>query len=271
MFWSRLGELMFHRYDNLIVGTISGTRPLGLYNQAYLMGEISHKTLLPVVHYVPLNTYAQLQHDPERMRRAYHLVMFFLARAVPLAGLIFLLLPSELLAVAFGDKWKPAADMLRALSVYAVLLPLFEHARILLVATGAVRSTVRARVAQLTVFLPATVVLVATLGAVGAGISVAVAMIVGTAVIFNLSRETGHFPLSGYLPPLGASLAAALVGVALGGLVEGDLARLVAIGGAIVSVYTLALLLIERAELITNLKLVLSFLRGRTPQATFAE
>ncbi len=107
MIGSRLGDMVFHRYDNLIVGILSGTRALGLYSQAYLVAEIGTRAYSPALSTVPLNTYARLQGDHERTQRTYDFITYLLVRAILPVGVLCLLVPREILTVLFGPAWAP--------------------------------------------------------------------------------------------------------------------------------------------------------------------
>ena len=113
MLGSRAGDIMFHKYDNLVVAGIAGTRELGLYNQSYVLAELSNRVYAPVIFTVPINMYAQLQGDRARTTRMYQLTMFGVVRSVLPLGVLIVIFPGEILAVAFGSQWTAGADMLR--------------------------------------------------------------------------------------------------------------------------------------------------------------
>ena len=90
MLGSRIGDVLFHRYDNLMVGLLAGTRQLGLYNQAYVVAELGNKVYAPVIYQVPMSVYSQLQADPARTGLMYQLMMFAIVRSVLPLALIML-------------------------------------------------------------------------------------------------------------------------------------------------------------------------------------
>jgi O-antigen/teichoic acid export membrane protein len=261
MMGSRIGDVLFHRYDNLVVGAATNSTQLGLYNQAYVIAELGNKAYAPVIFQVPLTVYAQLQGDAQRTQRMYELTMFVILRSVVPIGLVLLLFPTELMGLMFGSPWKPAGDMLRALGAYAVLLPIFEHARVLLIANGNVAATLRARAVQLAVFLPATIPLTIWLGAEGAGISVAVAMIVGTFAIVRSAQSLARFRAADCRAPVIGGLVAAVVASIGAHQINGDTLRLLLGSVSAVVLYGALLVVLERQALISNVKLFASFLR----------
>jgi O-antigen/teichoic acid export membrane protein len=261
MLGSRIGDLLFHRYDNLVVGSVGGTTQLGLYNQAYVLAEVGNRVYAPLIHQVPLSVYTQLQGDAERTERMYHLIMFVIVRSVVPIGVLMIALPDEILDVLFGPPWRPASGMLQALGAYAVLLPIFEHARVLLVAHGQVRATLRARVAQLAVLIPSMVPLVILDGGRGAGVAVGAAMLVGTAVIVSRANSLATFTLSGHVAPVVAGTVAGLAATVAAGVPNGHLAQLVAGVGGAIATYGLTLVMLEGRLLAKNLGTFALFLR----------
>ena len=106
MVGSRLGDVAFHRFDNLAVAAFSGSAALGLYNQAYLIAEMGNKLFAPIIAYLPLNLYAKIQGQSARVQRSYDLIGFWIIRAVAPVGVILLVVPEQLLVILFGDPWR---------------------------------------------------------------------------------------------------------------------------------------------------------------------
>lgn len=260
---SRLGDMLFHRYDNFMVGTVSGTYQLGLYNQAYVLAEAGNRVLLPVLSYVPLATYSRIQGDRTRTTRVFRIVTFFLSRTVVPLAVVLLVIPRELIGVLFGDNWKSAAGMLRGLAVYAVMLPMFMHMRELLVANGAIRQVINARIAQLSFFVPGVVFAVWLWGGRGVAVIVAVGMAVGTLAIAPAVRQYAEIDLRDYVPPILAGVLAAGTGLLIGRAVSGDAAKLSIVVAAVVCVYCGLLMVIERSALRTNVRLLVEAIAGK--------
>jgi O-antigen/teichoic acid export membrane protein len=270
MVGSRLGDVAFHRLDNLAVAVFSGSGALGLYNQAYLLAEAGNKLFAPVIAYLPLNLYAKIQGQMERVQRVYDLLSFWMTRMVAPIGVVFVVAPEQLLVTVFGDQWAPAAGMLRGLAVYTVLLPVFEHARVLLVANGAVRSVLVARGIQLGVFIPTLILLTWQYGGEGAGASVAVAMATGTIAILLRARHFAELRTPDWLPAVAsAAIAAAAGGVVLAAL---DLAagyELLAVTAAVLLAYTLSTVALEGRHTLASARMLAEAIRaGRRRNGT---
>lgn len=265
MLGSRLGDVMFHRFDNLMVGALAGPSPLGLYNQAYVLTDVGVKVLYPAIYQVPMPTYARLQGDRRLSSRAFRIVLFFLARAVIPISVLFLVIPEQLLTVVLGEQWRSAGHMLRGLAVYGLLIPLVEHARILLIANGAVREVLIARLIQLLFFVPATVVVTWLWGGNGTAIVVAVAMIIGGASVHYFTKRFVDIPKRDFVAPTIAGLFASAVLVAVSRTVSGD-GEILIVGATLSAAAFIAVLIVlERTLLIGNLSIILRSLRARRP------
>jgi PST family polysaccharide transporter len=260
---SRLGEMLFHRYDNIVVGAIAGTAQLGLYNQAYVLAETSNKIFVPMLQQVPFATYARLRDDQERLSRAFGLVTFVIVRVVVPMAVLILVLPDDLVTSLLGSQWRPAADILRILSAYALLLPLFEHLRVLLVATGNVGAMLRARAIQLALFLPSVLVGVVLAGGLGAAMAVALAMVVGTIAIGRAASTVVEIRVRDYLPAIFSGSVAMAVGLAVRYAFAPGYVRLVVATACILGSYVGATMLLEGAKTRAVLALLLHAARSR--------
>ncbi|HXF52411.1 MAG TPA: oligosaccharide flippase family protein [Dehalococcoidia bacterium] len=263
MVGSRLGEMLFHRYDNLVVGVVSGARQLGLYNQGYVLTETGNRLYGPVLQQLPLATYARIQDDRERTARVFALLMFILSRGVTPLALLFLVLPGETLAFLYGEPWREGAPMLRLLSVYALLAPLFDQMRVLLVANGQVGSVLRARLWQLGLFLPAVPLCSWLWGGVGAAAAVAVGMTAGVVAIVPHVRRLAPLSWREFIAPVVAAAASAVAAFAvLSAGVEGDLPRLALGGLTLAAMYAMALALVDGARMLAHGRTILAGLRS---------
>lgn len=263
MLGSRLGDVMFHRFDNLMVGALAGPSSLGLYNQAYVLTDVGVKVLYPAIYQVPMPTYSRLQGDRRLSSQVFRVVAFCLSRAVIPISVLFLVIPGQFLSVVLGDQWRPAEHMLRGLAVYGLLIPLVEHARIVLIAHGAVRQVLVARLIQLAFFVPATVVATWLWGGNGTAIVVAIAMVLGAVAVHYFVRRFVDIPKRDFVAPIIAGVVASTVLAAVSQIVSGD-GIVVVVGTALATTAFIATLIaLERSLLIGNLSVIARSLRAR--------
>ncbi|MFL5955182.1 MAG: oligosaccharide flippase family protein [Gaiellaceae bacterium] len=226
MVGSRIGDILFHRLDNLVVGIFSGTAQLGLYNQAYVLTEAGNRIMAPILQQVPFAAYSRLQNQRALTSEVFRTVTYFVVRGSAFLAAIFVAVPSPLLGALFGAPWRSAQIILVLLALYALLQPLFDHMRVLLVANGAVSSVLAARAAQLAFFVPTVILGAVAFGAVGASIAVGIGMLIGTAALIRPSLRLVEFDLNGMLVPVAAAVVASVVGRYAASETTGDWERL---------------------------------------------
>jgi O-antigen/teichoic acid export membrane protein len=101
--------------DNFVVGRWIGAATLGLYNRAYTLMNMPFTYVASVMSGVLFPALAQVQHQPERMRRAYLLVTQLTALvAGPVMGVMALAAPApriDDLRTSMGRIDRSAADL----------------------------------------------------------------------------------------------------------------------------------------------------------------
>lgn len=211
---ARLGELVFHRLDNAVVGLLWGPRELGLYDEAYRFSEIGHRLTGPAVIQVALAAYARLQTRPAERVRAFQFVQESVVRLLPPLFLALGLGARDLLWLLYGEQWLDAAPILQMLAVYATVIPLFEHTKQLLYSQGAVGTMIRIRVFQLALYIPCLLALTARWGGVGAALAVNLGLV---AASLAQARAAGRY-IDASWPAQRAVYGRPLLATALGAL-----------------------------------------------------
>lgn len=91
--------------DNLLIGTFLGAHPLGLYAVGYRILRVTHSLLVTVARRITFPAFARLQHDPERMTRAYFRVSRTGALVILPAYIALAIVAPELTVALFGTRW----------------------------------------------------------------------------------------------------------------------------------------------------------------------
>lgn len=217
---SQTGELTTHRLDSALLGVVWGTRQLAFYEEAFKLAYVSVRVSQPALSQVALPAYSRLRDDEERRSAAFHMIQVGGFYALVPFCLLLLLLPEPLIRILFGAQWLSAVPMVRAFAGYALLAPLFEHLRQLLLAQGLAAAVARAKLVQLAVFLPVLAALLARWGGVGTALAVDAGTLAALVVAAATARRflaADNAPLRSYGPPLAACLVAALSNAALPG------------------------------------------------------
>ena len=110
--------------DNLLIGAFLGPAALGFYAVAYRILDTSQIVLIAAARRLVFPSFSRLQHDLERLHRAY-VRMTRLSSVLTLPGYIGLaLVAHEAIVVLFGAKWAPAVPAATALFLIGPALTL---------------------------------------------------------------------------------------------------------------------------------------------------
>jgi len=241
--------------DNLLIGVFLGPVSLGYYAVAYRILDTSQILLVAAARRLVFPSFSRLQHNVERMRRAYAR-MSRASGALTLPGYVGLaLVAGEAIPVLFGEQWRPSVPV-------AQLLFLIGPAHTIQAFSGAVWSAVGQPQIGLRFRLIATATnvvgfLIAVL-VFGTIIAVAAAYTIRSYLLLPLNlywlRKYAHVPIRAQLSSFrGVAAATAIMTVAVIGvklLMDANfkpaflLIVEVAVGAI---VYLIALVIFERA------------------------
>ena len=102
--------------DNLVIGRVLGTEPLGYYDKAYKLTTYPMSNVSSVVASVIQPYMAELQDDPERMLACWLKVEKLLSLVGAAVAAVFIAAAPEIVEVFYGLQWAPAAPLFQALS-----------------------------------------------------------------------------------------------------------------------------------------------------------
>lgn len=216
---AKVANYLATQADNLVVGRWLGPTALGHYAYAYqlmaspaiLFGQILDRVLFP--------TMASVQHEPERLIRAYRGGAFACSTVILPASAVIAILAPEIVLLLLGPVWADVAVPLRILACGMLFRTSYKISDTLVRATGAVYARAWRQV------IYAAVVFLGALagqnwGLPGVAFGVVLALGINFLLMAQLSlrlsgmlwREFGHLHLAGLVLAmvLGAgSLAAA--------------------------------------------------------------
>jgi len=206
-----LAGVLLTQFDNFLVGTFVGVATLGFYDRAYRIAQWPSLLVTSVVTRTAFYTYARLQDDPVRLQKTVTMTLWLITTlALPLALAIFASAP-DLVALLYGDRWRPSALFLRFLVVYSLLRPLLDNAGSLFIAVGRPQRATVVVAIQAVALMSVATPLTLAYGAVGTCVGVGVAFVVGLALAYWYTRQTVAPPL---METFAAPAAAALLAMA---------------------------------------------------------
>lgn len=175
-----------HHFDLLVVGRFLGAEPLGHYQVAARLPQVTLALLIWVSGKVLFPAFSRLHARRESLGPFYLEVLRATAALALPIGVGLLLLAGPIISVVFGAGWEPAVPVLQGLAVYMTMRALGTHAGDVLKGTGRTALLAGLGVLKAALVVPTLWILgpsgigpvaagLATAGAVGSGLTVAVA------------------------------------------------------------------------------------------------
>ncbi|MFC5059356.1 lipopolysaccharide biosynthesis protein [Saccharothrix xinjiangensis] len=243
--------------DQIVVGSVLGTVPLGYYLMAFNLANWPVAAFSQPVRSVSLAAFSQVRNDPELFARTFARALRLLALATVPACVLLAALADPLVRIVYGERWAPAAQALAMLVLLGALRVALELGYDYLASAGRSRAILVIHLVWLVALAPLLV-----LGAHVDGIrGVAAAQSVVVLVFIVPAYLVAFRPYGLRARVLGAAVArpvlggAVMVAVALGvqWLVEDPLWRLLA-GGALASLAYAAVVFPLRHEVLGLLR-----------------
>lgn len=174
--------------DAFIVGSLLGTRALGLYQFAYRVAELPVVTFTRAVGIVALPGFSERQGRPIELRQAYRAALRLALGINCTFALGVLLFGGVAVEWLIGAQWLPAVPVVRILSAAMVFRAVLIVSSQFFDAARQPRLTVRANLVRLSVLLVTIGPLASVFGMHGAAISVLLSSLVAAGVCLWLSR-----------------------------------------------------------------------------------
>ncbi|MDZ4135796.1 MAG: lipopolysaccharide biosynthesis protein [Paracoccaceae bacterium] len=251
---AKLGNYLATQADNLVVGRWLGPTALGLYSNAYqlmaspatLMGQVLDRVLFP--------TMASVQHEPDRLIRAYRSGVFVCAAIMLPVSVVIAILAPEIVLVLLGPSWIEVTIPLRILAFGMLFRTSYKISDTIVRATGAVYARAwRQAIFAVAVFLGALGGQHWGLGGVAVGVFLALALNFAQMAQLSLRltgmrwKDFGQAHLSGLVLAVILGLASLATATWLRHIEAGTVA--VVAGVTVVCVVLLPMLVLARPQL----------------------
>ncbi len=118
-------QYLFQNVDNIVVGRMLGTGPLGLYQLGYSVSILPISEVADVVSKVTFPVYTKIAHDTQRLQKAFLRTVITIAFVTIPFGIVLFLFPEQLVTMVFGKQWVGVAPALRILAVFGVIRSIF--------------------------------------------------------------------------------------------------------------------------------------------------
>jgi O-antigen/teichoic acid export membrane protein len=246
---SNLLGIILDRFDDFWTGTFLGPTALGYYSRAYDMAQYPDRILATPITNVFFPTYAAIYEDKGKLSKAFFRSSSFLVRAGFLFAIILLACAPELTVILFGEKWLPIVPIFQLMLIYIFLNPLYANLSYLLMGVGKPGILARVRLLQVVIFVVTVILFTYAWGTKGVAIAANVMMLIGTTILFVLTRRFVSYSFSRMFKwPTIAAFVAGVGGTALTVIIPnlGTWGNLILVSITITAFYSLILYLTER-------------------------
>ena len=202
--------------DNLLVGALLGTRPLGLYAVGYRMLDTTQVLIINISRKMAFPALATVQNDHDRIERAYFkLTRVSNALILPAYACLALVAP-ELVVVLLGSVWRDSGPVAGVLFLIGPVLALQAFSSALFYAVGKPRIDFQFRLLTMAVRIAGFFIAV-PFGIVAVAIAFAMSAYVLLPVNLYWQRRYAGIPVLAYLSQLrGLAVATSLMALAVG-------------------------------------------------------
>ncbi len=106
---------------NFIIGKIAGMEALGYYVIAFTLANLPTSHFSKIISRVIFPVYSKLQNDLPLLRQTYTKVLKLVSKFAIPAAFGLAALSDEIIGTVYGQKWMPAADVLKILAVFGCI------------------------------------------------------------------------------------------------------------------------------------------------------
>lgn len=180
--------------DNIAVGKILGTAPLGIYNVAYKFSTLPITEITNVVNTVVFPVYMKFAEDKKRLIRAFFQVTALSSVGALFIGITLFLFAKEIILILMGQQWVAAVPVIKVLALYGVLRTVFGNFAPVFLSIHRQDIVARMTFFRVTGLLITIIPFVMKFGLVGAGYSALLSIVVEIPVIcyFSIKVFSGH-------------------------------------------------------------------------------
>jgi len=190
----------------MFVGKFLGIPILGFFNRAGVFSTMIFQQISGIVWKVGYSAYSQMQHHPERFKRAYLKTLQLLTFiGIPMAGGLFVL-SEDFVHLFLTDKWLPIVPLMQILCLQAILTFINTPADIVFQASGNPEIGVKISALGLIILAVTVYPLTVRWGATGAVASLFLSMLVTSPIVWYMAMRVTRCTLREFCRPVLFSL-----------------------------------------------------------------
>lgn len=162
---------LFSNSDNIVIGRLLGTGPLGLYQTGYRISTLPITEISDVVSKVVFPVYVKIAGDITRLKRAFLKTTFIISSFSVIFGLILFFFTHELISFVLGPIWLEVVPTVKVLAIFGIIRTISGSPASLFLAVKKQKYVTIATFISFLGLAVSIVPLVSKFGMTGAGIS----------------------------------------------------------------------------------------------------
>ena len=112
---------LFLNLDDILVGKLLGTYPLGIYQQGYRVSSLPVTEVGEVFNRVTFPVYSTIESDLTRLKRAFLKTLTVITLVVVPFGVFVYFFPEFIVRILLGPGWDQVVPVLKALAIFGVV------------------------------------------------------------------------------------------------------------------------------------------------------
>lgn len=175
--------------DDVVVGKLLGTGPLGIYQVAYKLSTLPITEITNVVNNVIFPVYVKFSDDTKRLYTAFVKTTAISSLGAIILGAIIFILSEWIILFVLGQNWVEAVPLVRVLIIYGVLRTIFGSFAPVFLAVGRQNYVAYMTSVRVIALLISIVPFIMWYGLIGAVYSVLISIFAEIPVILYLSTK----------------------------------------------------------------------------------
>lgn len=179
----------FQHGDDIVVGKLLGTYPLGIYQVAYRISILPITEVSDVVGKVTLPVYVKISQDKKRLTKAFYRTIFGVSLIVIPFGILLFIFPREVVLLILGPNWLEAVEVLKILAIFGAIKAISNTVFSVLLSLGKQKYVTYITFIGILGLGISIIPLVRAFGIIGAGISALIGAVVTIPVaVYSLKK-----------------------------------------------------------------------------------
>lgn len=202
---------LYSNIDNIVIAKMLNVTMLGYYAISKNLSNFLTDYLLGRVGMIMYPTYSKIQEDIEDLKRVMFKTLKYLSILVfPFCFGLMIFAP-QILRFIFGEKWLPATDILRILSLVGILTALETVLSPLFLAKGKSKADFQVNLALAGIFFVLVIPFAIKFKLAGVGFALLISSIISFIICVIRIKKILHFEVSKIFLPLAPALLCSLI------------------------------------------------------------